>query len=118
MKRIDHMTALRAVTRFAGDLRLGNRSACAGDPLSQHWADDVRNNIHRRPNADGMELHIWRLRGDGTDIRLFKYVNGMDKGFTVCLRKGIPVEIRAKDHTKGSPEMDMFLQMLYGDNQC
>lgn len=115
MKRIDHITALKAVTQLAGKLGLENRSTCANDPLSRHWADDARNNTQRRHNEDGMELHIWRLRGDGTDIRLFKYVNGMDKGFTVCLRKGIPVEIRAKDHTRGSVEMDEFLKMLYGD---
>ena len=114
MKRIDHNTALKAAIRFAEKLNLKNHSISQGDPLSQDWADDARHNINRKYNEDGMELHISRIRGNGTDIRLFKYVNGYDMGFCICLRNGVPVEIRAKDHTRGSVEMDWFLQEFYG----
>lgn len=115
MRTIDHTTVLEAAQRFASEFGLPKHTLSPGDPSSQHWYDYARADVNRLPDDDGMELHVWRIRNNGTDIRLFKYVNGMDKGFTVCLRKGIPVEIRAKDHVRGSVEMDEFLKMLYGD---
>lgn len=110
MKRISHMEALKIASQYAKKIGLPQQTMNAGDPLSQHWYDGPCHNYPR----NGAELHVWHIRGDGTDISLFKYVNNVDKGFTVCLRHGVPVEIKAKDRTRGSVELDDFLQMLYG----